>query len=366
VSTPSFAQLFRRSRYSKSSPDAPSGDTEAKQNRLEVFSVAAVGFALRFDAIFKKHFIKTIAGNTAGIEIGSIDFEPRLQEANCSDLQLDNTSEHILINVEFKVGAKLESHQNPWYESREPNDDSRPFWTAGGYGHLLGNKENYKDFSRIFYVVIEQGADERTEAPINKFGKMFFLRKRSWKSIFVSGSQLETNLVSSLGELGIKELEEWHMKEITIDQETIKACCQGWPAMEVLKGIASRLVKSKRDENCFKEFKYDKGDLPNIGFALDASVAPKLSGGRSACLGQHLLKYGTGWCGYVSKTSGPFRAEVWFYCNQGAKDKLRNLIANELKTSVIIQDCPDDTENGLRVIRPDESTSGHFDGFVKF
>ncbi|MGD1088450.1 MAG: hypothetical protein ABR955_06955 [Verrucomicrobiota bacterium] len=271
MSTPSFAQLFRRSRYSRS---GPSGNDKQNQERLEIFAVAAVGFALRHDYQFKKNFLLRFAGIEEDIE----NYKPSLQAADCTDLKLENSKRHILVVTEFKVWAELQPKQNPWFES---DDENLPFWNVTdkgeGYGHQYGNRSDFNQLSTVHYIVVQQKekGDMPGEKFCEKFGKTFLLKRRNWESLLEPNTELEKDLVTSLGELGIEELEDY---------------------------------------------------------------------------------------GYLSDNDRPFKAEVWFYCNENAKSELRVLIENELR-SAVIQENPD--ENGLRIIRADTEALGDFEWFCK-
>jgi hypothetical protein len=139
MSAPSFAQLFRRSRYSRFDP---SENDKRNQERLEVFAVAAVGFALEHDTQFKKNFLKEFVGLEEDVE----NYKVSIQAADCIDLELKNLDKNILVAIEFKVEAGLADHQNPWLDARKFDDNSLQFWCGvkngkNGYGYQLGQKD---------------------------------------------------------------------------------------------------------------------------------------------------------------------------------------------------------------------------------
>ncbi|MDE3068592.1 MAG: hypothetical protein KGJ60_13740 [Verrucomicrobiota bacterium] len=112
--------------------------------------MAAVGFSLKHDKQFKRDFLKRFAG----IEEDAENFEPTVQAANCMDLKLENPGKRILVAFEFKVGAGLADHQNPWLGGKKPDDESLPFWNVThkgkGYGYQLGQK-NHDKFSTVYF-----------------------------------------------------------------------------------------------------------------------------------------------------------------------------------------------------------------------
>lgn len=233
MSEPSFAQLFRRSRYSRL--DLGQQDLPGSA-RLEVFAVAAVGFALKHDLEFKKKFLEKFAGVTG--DIG--DFRPFIQAANCTDLKLEHLKMGILVVVEFKIRADLEAHQDPWSKS-----EKGAFWSEElqGYGWQYGNNTSLNGFSTVHYTVVEQdgkGGSPREESCV-KFGKTYQLRKRNWGCLLPPESGLEEDLISSLGELGVNELKEYLMKDVKIKSEDLENFYKGRSVSEILLQVANKV-----------------------------------------------------------------------------------------------------------------------------
>ncbi len=355
MSAPSFAQLFRRSRYSRF---GPSGEDEQNQQRLEIFAVAAVGFALRHDIQFKKNFLKKFAGIEEEVE----KYKLSLQDAHCADLALKNDDRRILVVFEFKVGASLENHQNPWFGTRKPDDNALPFWSEAkddknGYGYELG--KNYGEFSTIYYIVVQQNERRRDETACEKFGKTFWLKSRSWNSLLEPNTELEKDLVTSLSELGIRELEDWRMKEIKIENEDLEGLFKGKNAIEIILHISAKLgLRKDFASNKLLWFftEGSRGNSRQLGIYVPKEAMKMLGEIRASCLRD-------AWYGYLSENTQPFSAEVWFYGNENAQPKLRALIETELN-SALVQENPED-KNGLRIIRSSETPLGDFEWFCK-
>lgn len=99
----SFSSLFRRSRYARTEPFEDS-ESPQKQQRKELFAVAAVAFAIKHEPDFKRHFLREICGVTrqtsVTVQIERVEwccaggknqpaYEPLLSPAN--SLVLDST-----------------------------------------------------------------------------------------------------------------------------------------------------------------------------------------------------------------------------------------------------------------------------------
>jgi hypothetical protein len=353
MSIPSFAQLFRRSRYSRF---GLSENDAQNQERLEIFAVAAVGFALKHNLQFKQNFLKKFAD----IEKDFTNFEPEIQASDCTDLKLENRHERVLVVVEFKVRASLQAKQDPWLDCRKPDDDSLPFWSeaSNGYGFQLGQR-SYDQFSTIHYIIVRQNECPRSERICKKFGKIFHLKTKSWNYLLEPSSAMEQDLVKSLGELGIEELEDYRMKQVKIENGDLEALFKGRTAIELILYISTNKLgdtkASARKQliNFFTEG--SRGSIRQIGLYAPQESLKKLSGVRSIFLTNV-------WFGYLSEDNKPFKAEVWFYCNESAQTELRSLLENELK---LIQIAENPDEKGLRIIRADNDSFGDLEWFCK-
>jgi hypothetical protein len=360
MSDPSFAQLFRRSRYSRS---GPLGNGEQDQERREIFAVAAVGFALKHDAQFKKIFLKKFAG----IDEGTENYEPSLQPADCIDLELKNRDKGILVAIEFKVGAKLQDHQNPWKDGKKPEDESLPFWNVTdkgkGYGYQLRQK-NYEQFPAVYYITVQQNSDIQKNGGLHndvcdKAGKTFFLKSRTWETLLEPRPRLEEDLVNSLGELGIEELDDWRMKTMKIEPKSVEECFNGGMVMDILLWVSKKL-KSSIEKEGFQHLPDENNGFRYLGIWVKAKHLPA---SRRAYLNDW-----SPWVDYVSESSGRFQAEVWFYCGDGKKPQFLAKLKKEFGNEFAEFPEPPEADNPkicLRVRRSQDSADPDGSWFCK-
>ena len=114
-SDPTFYRLFRRGRYG-SAVDTRQDPERAQRSveQRECFAVAAVGFCLKHDAPFAKHFWEKVCQKT-----GDPDGEPSLRvevgPEDWADLRLTAEIQNWkrVCVVECKAGAPLREKQNP-------------------------------------------------------------------------------------------------------------------------------------------------------------------------------------------------------------------------------------------------------------
>ena len=142
---PSFSYLYRRSRYFRDDNET----SGSRQNRREVFAVAAVAFTLKHDPRFCRHFFRVVCGFPDWPDQPPPKIE--LQPHDHSDLAIKDSLNASLVIVEFKMGANLEEKQNPKYQ--------KVFFGAGGYGNLILDEHDYRDFSRKTYIVLNDLKD---------------------------------------------------------------------------------------------------------------------------------------------------------------------------------------------------------------
>ncbi len=284
---PSFYALYRRSRYGRI---ADNDTTGSQQDRRELFAVAAVAFALRYDKEFRVHFLRCVCGSTDAADDTILEIE--VQPHDHSDLAIKIEARHALIVVEFKVGADLQDKQNPGHE--------KAFFGNGGYGKLILEEGAYKAFLNKTYVVIDEyrtfGDGER---------RRLECKSRSWNDIAPDGGTpraLWADLLDSLGELGVAAFQFHKLKNMHNAQHTKQAVAMH----QTLSLIASRLKfggSGGEDINLEGEDAWYGRNIPNrrlLGF-IDLEIRVKANGNIM------------GWFGYQS---GPGYCEraVWFYC----------------------------------------------------
>jgi hypothetical protein len=180
----SFLRLFGQSRY------AADEDSQApRQNRRELFAVAAVAFTAKHDANFARDFLVRAAGVPKSDLNHDFNWEP--QKSFCADLAITDQSSTKRYVVEFKVGARLMEKQDA---------RSKAFNKPGGYGYAFKNRLSGVNV----YTTLAQ---QRDFDDFGKDGREH--RTRTWKELIPTNrkeSSLEKDLLDSLGELGISVL----------------------------------------------------------------------------------------------------------------------------------------------------------------
>lgn len=360
MSAPSFAQLFRRGRYCRIGPSAT--DDEQAQNRLEVFAVAAIGFALKHDPEFKKNFLR----KSAGLEEDTENFKLSIQAANCMDLKLENRKKGILVVVEFKIRASLEKHQDPWFKSKD-----EPFWNKidgiEGYGYQF--RRDYRQFPIVYYITVQQNFNVQENGLLHnddsckKDNQTFFLKSRAWGSVLEPNTSLEKDLVKSLGELGINELKEYLMKGVKIKNEDLQDFYKGRRVVEILLQVADKIGIG---ENCARKilmdyfidwYNEDESEC-HLGIDVNEVAIKKLS----FLYAQGITK---AWYGYRSENKRPFSAEIQLLEDDKSYSKIRTWIEKEFGNSVSIQKRFYEPTEWLCVIRADAGDLGDFEWFCK-
>jgi hypothetical protein len=238
MSEPSFAQLFRRSRYARIGPSASDEKAGQQQQRLEIFAVAAVGFALQHDPEFKNEFLKRIDPELKD----AAAFKPILQASHWADLKLEDRNGDALVVVEFKVGADLEKKQDPWAGGNLCTALPE-FWSEQGYGFQLLKDQTAVRCRTIYYVVVQQAGRTvpREDSNCTRNDKTFSLRSRSWKNLLLEPyGNLGEDLVNSLGELGIPELEDWRMTQDDVESNSVEACLTAGQRLKCSKQLRRR------------------------------------------------------------------------------------------------------------------------------
>jgi hypothetical protein len=179
----SFLRLFRQSRYA-----ANDESQSPRQNRRELFSVAAVAFTAKHDRRFAQDFLVRVAGVPRSDLNHKFKFEP--QKDFCADLAItDETSERRYV-VEFKVGARVMEKQN----SR-----SKMFDRPGGYGRAFSDR--LSGVSVYTTLAQQRDFDDFTKDGLHRHA-------RTWRELIPDGKEghLLEDLLDSLGELGISVL----------------------------------------------------------------------------------------------------------------------------------------------------------------
>jgi hypothetical protein len=143
----------------------------------------------------------------------------------------DEANSSVFI-VEFKVDAELEQKQNPKHE--------KAFFAQGGYGNLILEESGYRDFARKSYVVLN---DSKEFEDGERQGLGF--KSKTWADLVVHGESvggLWTDLIDSLGELGVVAFQFKKLRNMNNTQHTVQAVAMH----QTLSHVASTLELGNR------------------------------------------------------------------------------------------------------------------------
>ena len=293
---PSFYQLFRRSRYSATEAVA---QTPGRLNReqKEVFAVAALGFTLRHDRDFLTHFLERVCG----LQVADTDkCEIRCQDGHMSDLAIVWKGKRVIV-VEVKIDADLEKKQNP----------TTPEFYAEPDGYGVQIKEGYPREKERFYMVLAKEVPGPTRYKSHRGSLPKFLGFYRWGELqsMVSQTRLVTDLLDSLGHLGIPELHLRSFMKKKLGAETRPAA----EMFKLLEGLAD-YFRIPRGKNRWDVDDSDVGSYFGVNIPSD---------GRFKKLSQKVGKSEKiiGWFGYELRNEKPLLS-VWFYPGDEKRKRL--------------------------------------------
>jgi hypothetical protein len=296
MSRPSFYQLFRRSKYSRTDFE---GAPAAEHNRRELFAVAALGFVLEHDLKFREHFLRTICCADSGVT--GKNFEVRCEEHACADLSLTEQNEERCYVIEAKISADLQPHQDP-----------RTAKFVDGYAAQI--RRRFGAYKRISYIVLRQ-----SETVMNKNVSGIECFGRRWRDLCVhlAESPLTKDLLDSLALLQISsfQLRQFHGKPMHEKTQTAADMFRFFVSIATQLGIS--------DEKALEWDISNDPEGPFFGFNLKKSQIPlNLVKGS---LGHNLA----GWLGYEydENTKKP-EPRIWFYCEDDTdQEKMQQLLS---------------------------------------
>ena len=276
----SFSHLFRQSRFARSFEE---GDSVIKQNRRELFAVAAVAFVIKHDAVFANDFLVRVAG----VPMADLhhNFKILPQAADCADLLIEDLRNDRRYIVEFKVHAQIEDKQSP---------AKTAFKDATGYGSQIirrygKNTETYTILSK------HRDLDDKVVRGIR-------CRERTWKELTPLGRNerpLVKDLLDSLGDFGIPVLRLRHVYDMRNANHVLGAI----NIHDLLDAILDRFRSSPLDVGADENYRW-------CGRPLAAR-----KGEHQALRGWlgHGWR-GFGWIGYLlRKDNGKPELSVWLY-----------------------------------------------------
>jgi hypothetical protein len=186
----SFSRLFRQSRYARSLEDE---NYLTKQNRRELFAVAAVAFAAKHNSALAGQFLVRVAGVPL-TDLGH-NFVITPQAHACADLLIADQTNSKRYIVEFKVHARTEDKQLP---------KAQAFTSAQGYCSQMKKRFPNLSADDITYTVLSKQAEFD-----DKITSGIICRARTWKELIPATgkeSSLIADLLDSLGEFDIPVL----------------------------------------------------------------------------------------------------------------------------------------------------------------
>lgn len=290
---PSFGTLFRQSRYNRNDT---SGQAVTRQNRQELFAVAAVAFLLEHDAAFRRTFWQKICGVT-GADL-DCPFAVEVQPASHADLRLTCAETKTVCIVEFKLGAHLQPKQDPTkYDA---------FMKPGsGYGAQI--LADHADHARRIYTVLQNWPtfEEGDVQGISAQDLVVF--SRQWKDLFdptQQESSLTRDLLDLLGGWGITALKFRHhlpMKKANHVQDTVEM-------FQIVTAVIEHLgIKPQHFDFDVQSGDGSHGTWFGLNVPLSMKQYTKLESVSGP--GEDTL----GWFGY-SSDEGTSTLDVWVYC----------------------------------------------------
>jgi hypothetical protein len=282
---PSFYTLYRRSHYIREDRDGRA--STSLQNRRELYAVAAVAFAIKYDPQFREHLLGTVCGlPTPTDTLSTLEVQP----FHHSDFVIKNATGCWLSVFEFKVGDKLKPKQNP---------GNKKFFAEDGYGQRILDEPTYRDFERKMYVVIDDGG---TFADGIQKGLEY--KSRTWADLNPPtgvATEMWSDLLRSLGEIGISAFQLTKLRNMNNATYTQQAVAMH----QTLSAIASKLkfgASGSMEINMEGEEAWYGRNIP-LDRLLNHIMLHAIAGTKSS-----------GWFGYQS---GPNHWElaIWIYCD---------------------------------------------------
>jgi hypothetical protein len=298
----SFFRLFRRSRYSRCDID----DLAAKQNRRELFAVAAVAFVIKHDPQFAKDFLTRVAGVPQEALRNNFVVQPQAED-HADLLICDHTAQRHYI-VEFKVHAPPEDKQLPI---------TAKFWRPRlGYGWQMIQRCQPHGAESVAYTLLSKHV-EFEDSRRNGFE----FRSRTWKELIptdcTSESSLVKDLLDTLGDFGIPALRLRNVRNMK-NAQYVKGTFQIHELLEaVLSEFGHPSLEVSSDDT------YTWCGMSLLRLKNEDRVL-------RAWVGHNWARFG--WIGYLIPKDPPDQPElsVWLYFDR-TRAKHRDISIRQLK-----------------------------------
>ena len=147
----SLSRLFRQSRYARSLEDE---NSLTKQNRRELFAVAAITFVAKHDPVFAQELLLARVGGVPRKDLAH-NFTIMPQAHACADLLIIDEVNHRHYVIEFKVHAPTDEKQSP---------GEKAFAVARGYCSQM--KQRFGDVTgeKLTYTLLAKTQNLRTRS----------------------------------------------------------------------------------------------------------------------------------------------------------------------------------------------------------
>jgi hypothetical protein len=314
----SFSSLFRRGKYSR--PDVQESDEDGNnRKRIEEFSVAAVAFAMKHEAEFRRHFLEKICEVTT--PFNPDEYEILLQPHDF-DMVLHSETKSEFIVIEFKVWAPLDTHQK--YDNEQTftgiNTNGKK-----GYGRQI--LFYGKGHSSLKYVVLAQNDSHdklpRKNIPVG--GILIKCHSCAWQDLPEQG-KISKDLLDSLGS---------YIPELKIRQyfkmKKSKFVADATESYNLLRNVWKQIT------DCEPEFAIDQDES---GWWFGVHMKQKGAGFAGMPKAEPGKPFG--WYGYEKPIQEQNRLSIWLYCqNEQERTRLSSIIENQLGQKPIIRNKSD-------------------------
>ncbi|MHB8523191.1 MAG: hypothetical protein ACYDH9_20895 [Limisphaerales bacterium] len=308
-----FRTLFERSRYSGPTRWAGLDEQARKQvmRQHERFAVSMMGFALKHDPEFRKHFLENICKLKKDLA-GANGWVISVELNNWGDLVLKHKASAFLVVVEFKIDSDLKEHQDP---SKLlfglPTKDGQ----CAGYGWEMEQMAARETWNGVRYATVEKRA---SWSKVRKTRRGISCVRCEWRDFLRSDvskeSGLEAEVYDCLGAFGISVFSARRITDMKLSSHATK------PMAVLIKALSSLSVD-------FRPKLLAESGAEALGISLTKKDFPKI-----AKIVEPEGKI-TGWFGYESNSPLGPRLSVWFYCysSTGVKTYARDRIKSALQ-----------------------------------